>query len=211
LDTYPISSNSLENFFHINGAHLGQQYKDFLSDYRTWDQKEHADKWVLFPRNIGPRLSIDETSLSNGELYTILTNKEAKGKKGTIVAMVEGTTSETIINVIAKIPLKERAKVCEITLDMAGSMNLVAKKCFPNAEQSRLLTGFMFKNWLLMPFRKFELHTVGKLSTKKPMRLKTVKLITRDMYRRSLKMGKQKNNFCLEADIYFLNRQITGL
>jgi hypothetical protein len=29
--------------------------------------------------------------LSNGELYTILTNKAAKGKKGTIVAMIAGT------------------------------------------------------------------------------------------------------------------------
>jgi transposase len=135
LDTYPISSNSLEKFFHINGDRLGQQYKDSLSDYRTWDQKEHADKWLIFPKNMGPRLSIDETSLSNGELYTILTNKEAKGKKGAIVAMVEGTTAESIISVIQRIPQKERAKVSEITLDMAGSMNLVAKRCFPNAEQ----------------------------------------------------------------------------
>ena len=135
MDTYPISSNSLEKFFHINGDRLGQQYKDSLSDYPCWDQRDHADKWLIFPQNIGPRLSIDETSLSNGELYTILTNKEAKGKKGAIVAMVEGTTAESIINVIAKIPQRERAKVSEITLDMAGSMNLVAKKCFPNAEQ----------------------------------------------------------------------------
>jgi hypothetical protein len=34
--------------------------------------------------NLGKRLSIDETALSNGELYTILTNKAAKGKKETI-------------------------------------------------------------------------------------------------------------------------------
>lgn len=135
MDTYPISSNSLEKFFHIDGDQLGQQYKDFLSDYRTWDQKEHARKWLLFPKNIGPRLSIDETSLSNGELYTILTNKDAKGRKGAIVAMIEGTRAENIIRVIQKIPQKQRAKVSEITLDMAGAMNLVARKCFPNAEQ----------------------------------------------------------------------------
>lgn len=135
MDTYPISSNSLEKFFHINGDQLGQQYKDYLSDYRTWDQKEHADQWLIFPKNIGPRLSIDETSLSNGELYTILTNKDARGRKGAIVAMVEGTTAESIIRVIKKIPQKQREKVSEITLDMAGSMNLVARKCFPNAEQ----------------------------------------------------------------------------
>lgn len=34
-------------------------------------------------------LSIDETSLSNGELYTIVTNKAAKGGKGAIVAMID--------------------------------------------------------------------------------------------------------------------------
>ncbi|HEY5590526.1 MAG TPA: hypothetical protein VIK55_05860 [Paludibacter sp.] len=73
MDNYPISSNSLEKFFYINGNHLGQQYKDHLSGYKTWDQKKHASEWVLFPENIGSYLSLDETSLSNGELYTVLT------------------------------------------------------------------------------------------------------------------------------------------
>ena len=78
-------------------------------------------------------MSIDETSLSNGELYTILTNKAGKGRKGIIVAMVAGTKAETVISVIEKIPLKRRNLVKEITLDMAGNMGLIAKKCFPNA------------------------------------------------------------------------------
>ncbi len=135
MDTYPISSNSLEKFFHIDGDLLGQQYKEHLSDYKIWEQKDHAHDWILFPGNMGPRLSIDETSLSNGELYTILTNKDAKGQKGAIVAMVEGTTSEKIIGVLNKLPKKSRDSVSEITLDMASSMNLVAKRCFPYAEQ----------------------------------------------------------------------------
>lgn len=135
MDTYPISSNSLEKFFHINGDLLGQQYKEHLSDYNTWEQKGHAHEWILFPENMGPRLSIDETSLSNGELYTILTNKDARGQKGTIVAMVEGTTSEKVIGVLNKLTKKSRDRVSEITLDMAGSMNLIAKRCFINAEQ----------------------------------------------------------------------------
>ncbi|MFV8344452.1 DDE transposase, partial [Flavobacterium sp. XS2P39] len=58
-----------------------QQYKDFLSDFKAWDQLPHAKQWLLFAKNLGKRLSIDETSLSNGELYTILTNKAGKGKK----------------------------------------------------------------------------------------------------------------------------------
>jgi len=35
-------------------------------------------------------LSIDETSLSQSELYTIVTNKSAKGKKGVLVAIIKG-------------------------------------------------------------------------------------------------------------------------
>jgi transposase len=133
LDNYPISSNSLEKFFYINGNHLGQQYKDHLSGYKTWDQKKHASEWVLFPENIGSYLSLDETSLSNGELYTVLTNKQGKGKKGTLIAMIEGTEAEKVISVLKRIDEKTRLQVKEITLDMAGSMNKIVKRCFPTA------------------------------------------------------------------------------
>lgn len=88
---------------------------------------------MIFPKNIGKHLSIDETSLSHGELYTILTNKSAKGRKGCIVAIVSGTKAEDVIKVIEKIPVKHRKKVTEITLDMAGNMELIAKRCFPFA------------------------------------------------------------------------------
>lgn len=135
MDTYPISSNSLEKFFYINGDQLGQQYKDHLSDYGSWDQKDHACEWILFPENMGHRLSIDETSLSKGELYTVLTNKDAHGQKGTIIAMIDGTTSEAVENILNQIPQKLRNRVTEITLDMAGSMNIIARHCFPKAIQ----------------------------------------------------------------------------
>lgn len=88
---------------------------------------------MIFPENIGEKLSIDETSLSHGELYTILTNKAAKGKKGCIVAIVLGTKAEVVIKIIEKISLIKRRKVKEITLDMAANMELIAKKCFPKA------------------------------------------------------------------------------
>ena len=133
MDTYPISSNSLEKFYTINGNQLGQQYKDHLSEFNQWEQKEHAVDWVLFSQNIGKYLSIDETALTNGELYTIVTNKEAKGQKGAIVAMIKGTDSETVINILNKIPKQVRDIVEEITLDMAGSMNKIARTCFSKA------------------------------------------------------------------------------
>lgn len=133
MDNYPISSNSLEKFFYIDGNHFGQQYKEYLSGYKAWDQKDHAQQWLLFPENIGPHLSLDETSLSKGELYTILTNKAAKGQKGTLVAIIEGTESTSVIEVLKRIPQKVRELVVEVTLDMAGSMNKIVKRCFPKA------------------------------------------------------------------------------
>jgi len=88
----------------------------------------------LFPDNIGEYLSLDETEMSNGELYTILTNKAAKGKKGTIVAMIEGVKSDTIISIINKIPLSKRNKVKEVTVDMANNMNLAIRSSFFKSE-----------------------------------------------------------------------------
>jgi len=135
LDHYPISSNSLAKFYYINGDYFGRQYKEHLSGFNDWEQKEHANGWILFPDNIGDHLSLDETSLSNGELYTILTNKAGKGRKGSLVAMVEGTSSANVIKILNKIPLKQRNRVKEVTLDMAYSMHKIVKSSFPNAHR----------------------------------------------------------------------------
>jgi len=89
---------------------------------------------LIFPENIGPHLSLDETCLSQGELYTVLTNKAAKGKKGSLVAILKGTNSETITPLLERIPSYLRKRVQEITLDLAGSMSLIVKKCFPHAK-----------------------------------------------------------------------------
>ena len=87
----------------------------------------------MFENNLGPHLSLDETALSQGELYTVLTNKAAKGKKGALVAMIKGTESQKVRAVLEKIPLSKRKKVKEITLDMAACMENIARFSFPNA------------------------------------------------------------------------------
>lgn len=88
---------------------------------------------MLYPQNIGAYLSIDEVSLSKGELYTYVTNKAAKGKKGTLVASIKGTLSADIIAVLQKIPLEQRKEVKEVTLDMANNMAYAVKMAFPEA------------------------------------------------------------------------------
>ena len=98
-----------------------------------WNQLYHCEDYVLYIKNLGEYLSLDEVALSKGELYTILTNKAAKGKKNSIVACIKGTKSEDIIRVLKQIPISQRQLVKEITLDMANNMELSAKECFPMA------------------------------------------------------------------------------
>ena len=104
-----------------------------MSDYHQWKQKAHASEWMLFAKNLGEHLSIDETAISNGKLYTVLTSKSAKGRRGAIVVMIKGTESEKVIKILKQIPAHWREKVREVTLDMAGSMNKIVRKCFPKA------------------------------------------------------------------------------
>ena len=82
-------------------------------------------------------MSIDELSLSKGELYTFVTSKQGRGKKKTLVAVIKDTKSQDIIDVLSKIPIEKRKLVKEITLDMANNMQLAAKMSFP---ESKLVT-----------------------------------------------------------------------
>lgn len=88
---------------------------------------------MLFPENICDYLSIDEVSLSKGELYTFVTNKKGKSKQGTLVACIKGTRSEDIIKVLEMLSLESRKQVKEITLDMAKNMEFAVKMAFPKA------------------------------------------------------------------------------
>ena len=87
----------------------------------------------MFPENIGSHLSIDEVAITNGELYTVLTNKAARGRTGALVAMVEGTKVKEITNVLEKISLEKRMTVIEVTMDMADNMAAAVRQSFPKA------------------------------------------------------------------------------
>lgn len=72
--------------------------------------------------------------MSQGELYTFVTNKNGRGKQGTLVASIKGTLSRNIVAVLEKIPLELRKTVREVTLDMAKNMESAARQAFPNAK-----------------------------------------------------------------------------
>lgn len=117
----------------LNGQTLRKQYKETISGYRSWKQLDHAEEYILFPENIGTDMSLDETSLSNGDVYTILTNKSAHGRKGTLAAMVRGVAADAVSAVLKKIPSSKRLKVKTVTTDLSSAMMLIVRKCFPGA------------------------------------------------------------------------------
>ena len=117
----------------LNGQTLRKQYKERISGYRTWGQLGHAEEYMLFPDNFGADLSLDETCLSNGEVYTILTNKAAHGGKGALAAMIRGVASDTVVAVLRRVPYERRQKVRIVTTDLSSAMMMTARAAFPKA------------------------------------------------------------------------------
>jgi hypothetical protein len=133
IDTNPVSANSVGKTYQIDGSQLGKHYKNHLSGYHDWEQSEHSEDWVLYPDNLTDTLCLDEVALSNGELYTILTNAKAKTQEGSLIAMIKGVKSADVLRILEKIPLKERKKVTEVSVDMANNMEKIASNGFPGA------------------------------------------------------------------------------
>ena len=135
-----MTCHTLEEFYRIDGHTFEKQYKEALSGFRRWDQLEHAAEWLLFPENVGQRLAIDESSLSNGELYTFVTNREAHTREQSLVAVVAGTKAEDVITVLQRIDEERRNAVEEVTLDLSDSTRKIARTAFPKA--SRVIDRF---------------------------------------------------------------------
>ena len=106
---------------------LDRAYKDHLSGY----DETTAPEELSHPENLGKKLTIDETGLIHGELYTIVTNKD----KGKLVALMKGTKAADITEKLMQhLPVEKRMEVKEVTLDMDDGFDWVVRQCFPNAE-----------------------------------------------------------------------------
>lgn len=101
----------------------------------SWEQLSHAQEWILFEKNIGAYVGIDEVCLSQGELYTILINKERIERSGSIIAIIKGTDVKIVTSVLLRLSRRRRFQVREITLDMAPNMEQIARVCFPVARR----------------------------------------------------------------------------
>jgi transposase len=133
-ETLPTSLSSIATAYNLTSKEFEKQYKDHLSNFKSWDQKEHAEEWMLFPENSGAHLSIDEVALTNGELYTIVTNRAGHGKRGALVGMFQGTDASMIARKINTIEIGLRNQVTEVTLDMSPAMEAIVRGAFPKAK-----------------------------------------------------------------------------
>ena len=133
VDTRPDTMTNIASYFQVSSDKLQRHYKHQISGYKQWNQLSHADDYLIFPENITDKLSIDEVSLSKGELYTFVTNKNTGVKnKHSIVAVINGTEARVIQEVLEKISLQKRNRVQEVSMDMARNMGLAIRNSFPN-------------------------------------------------------------------------------
>ena len=107
-----------------------RHYKKKWSDYQGWEQKAHAEDYLLFPENMSHAIAIDEVSLTRGELYTIVSSRTRSGRKGKLIAVVAGTKAEDLIAILSKLPKAQRDAVEEVTLDMSPSMRKACESLF---------------------------------------------------------------------------------
>ena len=114
METIPTTSRSLDHYYHINGDTFEKQYKEVLSGYREWSELSHAEDRLVFPENIGESICIDETAPSNGELYTIVSNRSSRGGKGTLIAIVKGVVADAVTEALMRIDEDKRLMVKEI-------------------------------------------------------------------------------------------------
>lgn len=133
MDTRPDTISNIASYYGVKSKTLQRHYKHKVSGFKQWGQLPHAEDYLIYPENITHHLSIDEVSLSKGELYTFVTNKNTGVKnKKSVVAIINGTDAKTIQEVLERISLQKRREVKEVSMDMAPSMGLAIKNSFPN-------------------------------------------------------------------------------
>lgn len=134
VETTALSIKHIAQMYGVNGKHFADLYRNKISGYDQWWVDELSLGFYFNADNIGPYMSLDETCLSNGEIWTFLTNKDGHAGKGTLAAAIPGTKSDEIISILtAAMGKSVRRRVKEVTCDLSPSMMLIAEEVFYNA------------------------------------------------------------------------------
>lgn len=109
--------------------------------------------------NVKPYLAINEMSLSNGESYTVVTDRDARTRECPSTAVMAGTESEDAIAVLQRIDGERCHAVKEVALDLPDSMSKTDGRHFLKPVVSS--TVFTFGNRPVVPCRNYASNTVG--------------------------------------------------
>lgn len=64
-----------------------------------------------------------------------MTNRDARTREKSLIAVVAGTKSEDVIDALRRIDEEKRLAVEEITLDLSDSMRKIVRTAFPKADR----------------------------------------------------------------------------
>ena len=88
-----MTCRTLEEYYHVNANTFENSTRTTSAASVVGNSSGHVYLWIIFSENIGSSICIDETALSNGELYTIVINRSCCGGKATIIWGYKGYLS----------------------------------------------------------------------------------------------------------------------
>jgi len=146
----------LSVLYWINEKTLSNYFVNIISNYAIEKQKEETDKkifiwktntcrelyiskysnlntkWYFNKNKLWSRLCIDEKNI-NWEVFTIFSNPDLKEW---LIWMIPWVKSKLVTDLVCgKTKLSDRLIVKELSLDMASSMEWIARELFPQATQ----------------------------------------------------------------------------
>ncbi len=54
--------------YGVNGKKFQRQYKNKISEFKTWGERKHAEDWLIFPENISKELFLIRCSWLRGSV-----------------------------------------------------------------------------------------------------------------------------------------------
>ena len=157
-------------------------------------------------------MSIDEVALSNGELYTVITNKEKKGRKGCLAAIIKGTKAEIVNTALEKVPVGIRFAVEEITLDLANTMDWICRTSFPFAMRTadrfhfqKIVTEGVQEIRIKLRRESIDEYNLEVAEAKKSLQTE----FDADFKDKRIKLEKEYNNLMNQCKDELVNKKIT--
>lgn len=80
-DTKTFPCKTIGEMYGVGGIKFRGHHKKSISNFSHWEQKGHAEIFILYPENISEQFSLDEAALSDDELYIVLASKNQKAER----------------------------------------------------------------------------------------------------------------------------------